>query len=157
MIRFTNLAGIMLFSDLICFGFVFAALQSLFLVSGEKSTNSAYSNALVEKADVRAEFPSLRALLNPTHKASALFSTSQIELEQSTSTPPPPSITTTGMTYLQFYSNQQCGGEITYTTGYTAGMCLPANDYVRPPFTNDDYFPYTFPFRSLRISNVTGK
>jgi hypothetical protein len=63
---------------------------------------------------------------------------------------------TNGITYLEFYSEENCGGQITYSTGYKADICLPANDYVRPPFLDDDDFYYKFPFQSLKISNVTG-
>jgi hypothetical protein len=61
-----------------------------------------------------------------------------------------------GITYLEFYAEANCGGSITYSTGYKSNLCLPANDYVRPPFADDDDFYYKFPFQSLRISNLTG-
>lgn len=61
-----------------------------------------------------------------------------------------------GLTYMEFFSEENCGGGVTYSTGFRAGLCLPASDYVRPPFANDDDYPDSFPFQSLKISNVTG-
>lgn len=60
------------------------------------------------------------------------------------------------MTYLDFYADTLCTGEVTYSTGYRAGQCLPSNDYVRPPFTDEDDFYDNYPFQSLKIHNVTG-
>ena len=61
-----------------------------------------------------------------------------------------------GLTYLEFYNEENCGGGVTYSTGFRAGLCLPSSDYVRPPFATDDDYPDSFPFQSLKISNVTG-
>lgn len=63
---------------------------------------------------------------------------------------------TAGLVYMEFYSIPGCDGPVSYSSGYRADFCLPANDYVRPPFSNDDEFYYTYPFKSIKISNVTG-
>jgi hypothetical protein len=96
--------------------------------------------------------PTLKSLLLPNEKAPSILKPSPYTIPKGT-----PSSYTNGITYLEFYSEANCGGSLTYSTGYKADICLPANDYVRPPFLDDDDFYYKFPFQSLKISNVTGE
>lgn len=60
------------------------------------------------------------------------------------------------VTYIEFYSGKACTGEVAYASGYSADLCLPASDYVKPPFGDDDNFYYSLPFKSLIIHDVAG-
>ena len=60
-----------------------------------------------------------------------------------------------GLVYLEFYANSTCGGPVTFSSGFRADYCLPANDYIRPPFSDEDDYYYSFPFQSMKLSNVT--
>jgi hypothetical protein len=97
-------------------------------------------------------FPRFETVLSPATTPD-LFTLKEApaELDLSSS-----STTNGGLTYLEFYSQPNCEGAITYSSGLKAGLCLPANDYVRPPFEDDDNFYYKFPFQSFMMGNVTG-
>lgn len=105
--------------------------------------------------DPRPMYPSLKTLMLPENQIYSVFNVNSFnpsELQQ----PKGLVSTSSGMTYLEFYANDQCSGDVTYSTGYREGLCLPSNDYVRPPLTDEDDFYYKYPFQSLSIHNVTG-
>lgn len=62
---------------------------------------------------------------------------------------------TAGLLYMDFYADSTCGGSVTFSSGFRADYCLPANDYIRPPFSDEDDYYYSFPFQSMKLSNVT--
>lgn len=105
-----------------------------------------------EFRDPRGKYPSLKELMLPESEMYSVFEVKSIAAKE----PNTVASATYGMTYLDFYANDECTGEVTYSTGYREGLCLPSNDYVRPPLTDEDDYYYKFPFQSLRIHNVTG-
>lgn len=105
-----------------------------------------------EFRDPRGKYPSLKELMLPANEIYSVFEVNSINTQGSNMV----ASTMYGMTYLDFYANDECTGDVTYSTGYREGLCLPSNDYVRPPLTDEDDYYYKFPFQSLRIHNVTG-
>jgi hypothetical protein len=102
--------------------------------------------------DPRPRFPSLQSMMEPDSTAAQVLTPRTLSASKASSTAQP-----SGLTYLEFYSEENCGGSVTYSSGYKSNVCLPANDYVRPPFADDDEFYYKFPFQSLRITDLTGQ
>jgi hypothetical protein len=102
--------------------------------------------------DPRPRFPSLQSMMEPDSTAAQVLAPRTLSTSKASSTAQP-----SGLTYLEFYSEENCGGSVTYSSGYKSNVCLPANDYVRPPFADDDEFYYKFPFQSLRITDLTGQ
>jgi hypothetical protein len=102
--------------------------------------------------DARPRFPSLQSMMEPDSTAAQVLAPRTVSASKASSTAQP-----SGLTYLEFYSEENCGGSVTYSSGYKSNVCLPANDYVRPPFADDDEFYYKFPFQSLRITDLTGQ
>ena len=112
-----------------------------------------------ELRDVHSHvFPTLGELLGRSnyHKVSAGKSQGLLSSSELTSSALKTSSIGNGLVYLEFYPELSCAGSVTYSTGINSGMCLPANNYVRPPFADDDEFYYKFPFQSFRIDGVTG-
>lgn len=101
--------------------------------------------------DYRSQYPSVQTMLM---RSSSALPTSSVDTKLYA--PLANANVGEGLTYLEFYGEENCGGGVTYSTGFRAGFCLPASDYVRPPFATDDDYPDSFPFQSLKISNVTG-
>lgn len=102
--------------------------------------------------DPRVKFPSLTTMMTPDSDVATLLKPQKLSGASTAASSQP-----SGLTYLEFYSEPNCAGSITYSSGYRSNLCLPANDYVRPPFADNDDFYYKFPFQTLRISNLTGK
>ena len=102
----------------------------------------------------RSTLPTLVQLVQPGQLASVF---DVITVDASNAMEPVSGATAdSGMTYLEFYADDSCDGPVTFTSGYSAGICLPASDYVRPPLSEDDHYPNTQPFQSLMIKDVTG-
>jgi hypothetical protein len=105
-----------------------------------------------EYKDPRPRFPSLQSMMEPDSTVAQVLAPRTLSASKADSTAQP-----SGLTYLEFYSEEDCGGSVTYSSGYKSNVCLPANDYVRPPFADDDEFYYKFPFQSLKITDLTGQ
>ena len=139
---------------------VLISLLSLFVLGSTLNSEKSHHQ------DTRKSPPNMKALMLPSAYSSSIFTMSDVSLnamekltpqyEKETSLLDTSLNTGGGITYLEFYSGAQCSGDVTYTSGYSADLCLPSNDYVRPPFEDDDNFYYKYPFQSLMITNVTG-
>jgi len=125
---------------------------SIFTVLITAAVSDARSIVRNDKArDYLALYPSLPAMMI---RPSSALPTSSVDAALFASAS---SVSTDdGLTYMDFYKEENCGGGVTYSTGFRAGLCLPSSDYVRPPLANDDDYPDSFPFQSLKISNITG-
>lgn len=104
---------------------------------------------LVKSSVPHENFPSFDSMFAmPTTRSKDTVSTAAAQPTLSTTN-------TAGLVYMEFYADSICGGSVTFSSGFRADYCLPANDYIRPPFSDEDDYYYSFPFQSMKLSNVT--
>lgn len=61
-----------------------------------------------------------------------------------------------GFAYYEFFSDSSCGGNVTYSSGVPAGICLPSIEFDIP----GDYYAYgdayNRTYQSFMINNLKG-
>lgn len=109
--------------------------------------------------------PTMRSILSDRDSDLLSFSQSYLEGSQPNEENVPTVFTATtneddsytqqGLVYLQFYGDTNCTGDVTYSSGLLTDACIPANEYVRSPFSDDFYYEFHRPFEAFMITNVT--
>jgi len=110
---------------------------------------SVYGARLVKSSIPLENFPSFETMFTmPTLRSMDTVTTTAAQ-------PTLSSTNTAGLVYMEYYADSMCGGPVTFSSGFRADYCLPANDYIRPPFSDEDDYYHSFPFQSMKLSNVT--